>query len=128
MRNYLVSLIVGCGGILGALSRYWVGNLFQVKNGDFPLGTLIINLTGSFVLGLFLTFITERHIVLRLFFATGFLGAYTTFSSFTNETLTLFRQGYLATGLIYSLISLLGGMLCVYLGFRLALRIRLQEM
>jgi fluoride exporter len=120
MRKYL---IVGSGGALGALARYSIGNLFKIGAGGFPAGTFLINLTGSFVLGLFLTLITERYtlpVEWRLFFATGFVGAYTTFSSFTNEVLNLFRQGYVATGLLYSAISLLGGMFCVWLGMVVA--------
>lgn len=116
MRKYL---IVGLGGSLGAIARYGLGGLFKVGSGDFPLGTFIINLTGSFLLGLFLTLITEKFIVpaeWRLFFATGFVGAYTTFSSLTNEIITLFRQGYWPVGLLYSTGSLVGGMLCVWLG------------
>ncbi len=116
MRKYLV---VGSGGALGALVRYWLGGLFKIAAGDFPYGTFIINLTGSFVLGLFLTLITERYRLnaeWRLFFATGFVGAYTTFSSFTNEILALYRAGYVLPGLLYSMGSLLGGMLCVWLG------------
>src|SRR4051812_12401477 len=99
MRKYFV---VGSGGALGALARYSLGNLFKIGTGGFPSGTFIINLTGSFILGFFLTLISERYILRaewRLFFATGFVGAYTTFSSFTNEVLTLFRQGYFLVGI-----------------------------
>lgn len=106
MKRYL---IVGTGGFLGAIARYELGGLFKVGSGDFPLGTFTINLTGSFILGLFLTLITEKFVVAaewRLFFATGFVGAYTTFSSLTNEVITLFRQGYWPVGLLYSVGSL----------------------
>lgn len=123
LRRYL---IVGLGGFLGAVARYELGGLFRVGNGDFPAGTFVINLTGSFTLGLFLTLISEKFEVpveWRLFFATGFVGAYTTFSSFTSETITLFRQGFWAVGLLYSAASLVGGMVCVRLGFGLARRI-----
>ncbi len=117
MRNYLV---IGCGGILGALIRYWLGGLFKIPAGGFPTGTFIINLSGSFILGVFLTLINERFTVppeVRLFFGTGFVGAYTTFSTFSNEVLALFEHGYILMGVVYSLASLLGGMLCVWLGF-----------
>jgi fluoride exporter len=116
MRNYL---IVGCGGALGAIARYWVGNLFKIGEGGFPMGTFIINVSGSFILGLFLTLISEKYVVpveWRLFFATGFTGAYTTFSSFTNEVVALLRQGYWVPGVLYSAASLLSGMLFVGLG------------
>ncbi|MEI6045591.1 MAG: fluoride efflux transporter CrcB [Chloroflexota bacterium] len=120
MRRYL---IIGSGGTLGALARYGLGNFFKIGVGGFPEGTFIINLTGSFILGLFLTLITEHFVIpteWRLFFATGFVGAYTTFSSFTNEVLTLYRQGYVATGLLYSITSLVGGTLFVWLGLIVA--------
>ena len=116
-------LLVGLGGSLGALGRYELGGLFKVGSGDFPLGTFIINLTGSFILGIFLTLISEKYIVplaWRLFFATGFVGAYTTFSSLTNEVITLFRQGYWPVGLLYSLASLVGGLFFVWLGLLVA--------
>ncbi len=120
MRNYL---IVGGGGALGAILRYWLGGLFKIGPGEFPLGTFLINLSGSFGLGLFLTLTTERWKVgpgWRLFGATGFIGAYTTFSSFSNEVLTLYRQGFWTVGVAYSVGSLLGGLACVWLGFALA--------
>lgn len=116
-------LIVGLGGALGAIARYWLGSLFPVEAGGFPTGTFIINLSGSFGLGLFLTLIADYYevrIEWRWFFASGFLGAYTTFSSFTSENLSLFRQGYVIQALIYSTVSLVGGMLWVWLGYRLA--------
>ncbi len=117
---------MGLGGSLGAIARYWLGGLFKVGNGDFPLGTFLINLTGSFILGLFLTLISEKYILpveWRLFVATGFVGAYTTFSSLTNEVITLLRQGYWPVGLLYSLVSLSGGMLCVWLGLLVARKV-----
>lgn len=118
--------IVGLGGSLGAVARYWLGGLFPVGAGEFPLGTCLINLTGSFILGLFLTLISEKYILpveWRLFFATDFVGAYTTFSSLTNEVITLFRQGYWPVGLVYSFVSLVGGLMLVWLGFLAARQI-----
>ncbi len=123
MRNYW---IVGGGGALGAIARYLVGNLFNIGNGGFPLGTFIINLSGSFILGLFLTMITEKYVVSvewRLFFGTGFVGAYTTFSSFTNEVVALVQHGYWIMGLLYSTASLLLGMLFVWSGLITARKI-----
>ena len=115
--------IVGCGGFLGAVSRYWLGSLFKISSGGFPFGTFLINLIGSFVLGFFLTLIIEKIKVRdewRLFFATGFVGAFTTFSSFSNEILTLLRQGYVITGMLYSFLSIVGGLLFVAAGVKTA--------
>ncbi|HMK61389.1 MAG TPA: fluoride efflux transporter CrcB [Dissulfurispiraceae bacterium] len=82
--------IVGVGGFLGAIARYliavWIG---QAWGRSFPLGTFVINVSGSFLIGLLMTLFTERYAVdpaLRLLFVVGFLGAYTTFSTFEYET------------------------------------------
>ncbi len=119
------NLLVGGGGFLGAISRYELGSLFKIPPEGFPFGTFVINLSGSFVLGFVLTLIVGRTITpainnWRLLLATGFIGAYTTFSSFTYEILMLYRQGNIAMGLVYSLASLSGGLLCVWLGVKLA--------
>ncbi len=94
-------LLVGLGGFLGANARYLLGGWVADRLGpSFPYGTFVINVTGSFVIGLFLSLITERFTTppgLRLFFAIGFLGAYTTFSTFTYESLALVgSRAYLA--------------------------------
>jgi CrcB protein len=84
--------LVGLGGFLGAIARYTLGGWAAEKWGGFPYGTLLINVSGSFVLGLFLA-VTASRLPLDprwgLFFAVGFLGAYTTFSTFTYETVQL---------------------------------------
>lgn len=125
-------LLVGGGGFLGAVSRYELGNLFKIPPDGFPFNTFIINLSGSFVLGFVLTLIVGRTIRptinnWRLFLATGFIGAYTTFSSFAYEILTLYRQGNIAMGLLYSFASLSVGLLCVWLGARLARRLKTTD-
>src|SRR5687768_414186 len=85
MTPLLPILAVSLGGILGANARYLVGVYVAERFGTaFPYGTLLINISGSLAIGFFLTLATERFQVdplWRLFFATGFLGAYTTFSS-----------------------------------------------
>lgn len=90
-------LIVAFGGSLGAISRYatvmFAQNVWGLR---FPYGTLIVNTLGSFLAGFFLTLLVGRFSAeeyWRLFFFTGFLGAYTTFSSFAAESLFLFEQG-----------------------------------
>ncbi len=86
-------LIIGLGAFLGANCRYVVGGWAAERFGStFPYGTLIINVSGSFVIGFFLTLVGERFVPmpnLRLFIAVGFLGAYTTFSTFAFESLAL---------------------------------------
>src|SRR5205085_57949 len=89
------TLWVGLGGFLGANARYWIGLWIQARWGSsFPWSTFVINITGSFILGLFLTLVTGRYAVpgtpvLRLAVAIGFVGAYTTFSTFEFETFAL---------------------------------------
>ncbi len=96
--------IISLGAILGANARYWLGGWAAERFGaDFPYGTFIINLTGSFVLGLFITLITQRFLVdpnWRLFIAIGFLGSYTTFSTYTYESVNLILTGQVWAGII----------------------------
>ena len=112
-------LLVGLGGFLGTNARYLVANWIGGRYGtSFPYGTLVINVSGSFVIGLFLILITERFLVhphWRLFFAVGFLGGYTTFSTFSFESLALIQNGYWRLGLLNMIGSVglgLGATLC----------------
>ncbi len=89
---------ISLGAILGAGLRYFVSRVFaRALSASFPYGTLAINVTGSFLLGLFLTWTTERVFAdprWRLFMAVGFCGSYTTFSSYAYETIMYFEQGH----------------------------------
>jgi len=117
-------LVVGLGGFVGANARYVLGGWVQQRFGpSFPYGTLIINVTGSFILGMFATLSMRLawNEYWRLLVAIGFVGAYTTFSTFEFETLQLIAQGgrYRAAG-----VNLIGsvavGFLAAYLGVVLA--------
>jgi CrcB protein len=116
-------LIIGLGGFLGANARYLVAGWATRRFGvTFPYGTFIINISGSFLLGLLMAFLSGRtsfHPHYLLFFAVGFLGAYTTFSTFSYESLRLIQDGNLVFALIYVLGSTTIGLLGVFLGFRL---------
>jgi CrcB protein len=121
-------LWIGLGGFIGANTRYllqqWTANLWGA---DFPYGTLFINVSGSFIIGLFLTLATGRLALpseVRLFMAVGFLGGYTTFSSFSYETLRLLEQGQWWSATLYFFGNIGLGMLGVFLGVVLA---RLME-
>ena len=90
-------LWISLGAFLGAGLRYFLSRVFaRLISTSFPYGTLFINLSGSFLLGLFLTWTTERVLAdprWRLFLAIGFCGSYTTFSSYAYETMVCFEQG-----------------------------------
>jgi CrcB protein len=120
MRSVLAVLVISLGGVLGANTRYFVSLYVAERLGTaFPYGTFIINVTGSLVIGFFLTLVTERFSVdplWRLFFATGFLGAYTTFSSYAYEAAQLTRDGAYGLAFLYLFGSVLAGMLGVFAG------------
>jgi CrcB protein len=120
MKLLINCLAVGAGGALGALCRFGVAAaVARVFSHRFPFGTLIINLTGSFVLGLFLARVARGWAVsesAQLAVTVGFLGAYTTFSTFMFESDSLLRAGDFTRAALYLLGSLALGMLCVRLG------------
>lgn len=117
-------LFIGVGGFIGANLRYLLQLWAAGRWGpDFPYGTLLANLVGSFVLGFFLTLISERLVVsptTRLFIATGVLGGFTTFSSFTVEALNLVQDGRWLSGGFYLLGNVGLGLLAAFLGIVLA--------
>ena len=119
-------LVVAIGGALGAMARYavYLGTaLFWHR--PFPLATILINVSGCFILGFFGTFAAERSTVdpfLRLLVATGFVGAYTTFSTFEYETQRLTESGALWWGLVNVLTSVVAGYVAVQLGVVIARR------
>jgi fluoride exporter len=126
MRLLTQCLAIGAAGFCGALLRFFVargcGRLFGPS---FPVGTFLINITGSLFLGWFLTRAAERTLIsetTRLAIATGFVGAYTTFSTLTYESNLLIDEGSNIKAAINLLGSLLLGLLAVRLGVALARR------
>ena len=119
-------LVVALGGALGAMSRYGVVLVVATFwKRDFPIATLLINVTGSFILGLFATFAADRSSLdpmWRLLVATGFVGAYTTFSTFEYETQRLTESGAMWWGAINVVTSVAAGYAAVQLGVLLARR------
>jgi len=114
-------LIIGTGGFLGSVVRYLVSQLnLTVSFHSIPVGTLIVNVAGSFIIG-FLTGIAEKSMILtpewRLFLMVGLCGGFTTFSAFANENLMLIHNGQLMSVLLYTGLSLFHGFLAVYLGY-----------
>jgi CrcB protein len=114
------------GGGTGALARYLAGSAIMSRvGGRFPLGTLFINVSGSFFIGLLMTLFTERfqpHPNWRLLLVVGFLGGYTTFSSFEWETYSAVREGGRWVGFLNVAASVILGYAAVWLGSLLARR------
>ena len=106
-------LLVALGGGIGSATRYLVGGWFASRFGPaFPYGTFVINVTGSFIVGFFLAFAQERVSLSpywRLFFAVGFVGGYTTFSTFEYESVRLLQDGEMLLCSVYLLGSVLTG-------------------
>jgi CrcB protein len=119
-------LLVLAGGGTGALARYVAASAIMTRfGGRFPLGTLAINVTGSFLIGFLMTVLTERYQLdpqWRLLLVVGFLGGYTTFSSFEWETFTAVRDGALWAGMLNVVASVVLGYAAVWLGVMLARR------
>ncbi len=121
MMNYLV---IGAGGFVGAITRYilavWIG---QRWGRSFPLGTFVINVTGSFLIGLLMTLMAERFTEnpqWRLLLVVGFLGAYTTFSTFEYETGALLKDSEWLFASLNVILSVFVGFLALKLGEAIA--------
>lgn len=117
MQNFF---IIGLGGFFGAIARYtvslWIG---QKWGRSFPLGTFAVNISGCFLIGLFMPILTERFLInpqWRLFLTVGFLGAYTTFSTFEYETGNLLKDGELAIAMMNIMFSVVVGFVALKIG------------
>jgi len=125
METVLKLCIIGAGGFLGAVLRYLVSSWVQYRSGSivFPFGTLAVNLTGCFIIGL-LTFLVESRSMFspetRGFILIGLLGAFTTFSTFGNETLGLIRDNRVDLAVVNAGVQVFFGVGMVWLGRVLA--------
>jgi len=116
-------LLIGLGGFLGSIARYFVSMLnLSVSFFSIPVGTLVVNVTGSLVIG-FLTGIASKSTLLttewRMFLMVGLCGGFTTFSTFANENLMLIHNGQVFSVILYTGLSVFLGFLAVYLGYLL---------
>ena len=125
--NLRSPLAIALGAIPGALCRYYLTLLFARLLGEgFPYGTFFINITGSLLMGFLITLALERSLIssdLRLFLAVGFLGSYTTFSTYTLDTSIMLKTHQQTMALLYGLGSTVLGVLGVEIGSFLARRL-----
>jgi len=113
-------LLISLGAVVGANARYIVGVWAAERFGPaFPYGTFLINVSGSFLIALFLTYLADRLVAdpaWRLILATGFCGSYTTFSTYTLEAMTLAREGSYDLAALYVLGSAAVGLAAIAAG------------
>jgi CrcB protein len=118
----LTYLWIAVGGAIGSILRFWISSLLAQSSGEtFPIGTLIVNVSGSLVIGLFVALAAPegRWLAgpsLRAFFMIGLCGGYTTFSSFSLQTLTLMQEGQWVRAALYTVASVLLCLAAVWLG------------
>jgi CrcB protein len=116
-------LLVGLGGFLGTIARFKLGGfvLHRTETWNFPLGTFLVNVTGCLIIGM-LAGLVERHDLFspstRLFLFTGLLGGFTTFSAFAYENVFLLRRGFINAASLYAAMSVVAGLLAVWIGLK----------
>ncbi len=117
-------LAVAFGGALGAMSRYWMYNTWtKLAENQFPYVTLLVNIIGSLLIGVFFVLLIERAnlgLEWRNVISVGFLGAFTTFSTFSLDALGLIELGQIPLALLYVIVSVLTCILAAWLGLSLA--------
>ena len=117
-----IVLLVGAGGFIGSALRYLASQFIQNRFlSTFPYGTLFVNIVGCLIIGVIFAF-SEKGLMnsdWRMFLATGICGGFTTFSTFSNETLGLFRDGQTLYGLGYITASVLLGLFATFIGIAL---------
>jgi len=115
-----IILAIGTGSFIGGVLRYLVSQLVQSKFlSAFPFGTLTVNIIGCFLIGLVFGLTEKVNLTQewRLFLATGLLGGFTTFSAFSIETVTMFRDGQFFYATVYISSSLVVGIIATFIGF-----------
>ena len=121
MQKYL---LIAIGGAFGSIARYWVGSTVAGRMGTrFPFGTFVINLTACLIIGFSITWLGKRaglNPAWRYLIPVGFIGAYSTFSTYEWETFSTLRSGAFALASLYALGSLILGLVAVWLGAALA--------
>jgi CrcB protein len=113
-------LVIAIGGALGSMLRFAsVSYLTPLFNFKFPIGTFIVNIIGSLLIGVLYVLLVEKNNLsplYRLFFITGLLGGYTTFSTFSLEMLQLWQSGHVINSMVYAIGSVVLGLLAAFFG------------
>ncbi|TCK09378.1 fluoride efflux transporter CrcB [Marinobacterium mangrovicola] len=115
-------ILIAVGGALGALGRYWVSGVLNNAEHRLPFGTLTVNVLGSFLMGVCFVLILEKVKLspeMRPLLMTGFMGAFTTFSTFSLETVAMIQEGHIMSALIYISLSLILCLVALYAGLSL---------
>ena len=117
--------LVALGGAIGAVLRFGIGNI--IESSEFPLSTILVNVSGSFILGMLAVMAIKNGYSeeLMLFFGTGLLGAFTTMSTFSLETLTLVKNDNYTLALAYACISFILCILFAFIGWELGDRLEI---
>ena len=124
-KAVLIWLSIGVFGFFGAMARYGIARLFGRFSALFPFGTFFINISGCFFLGWFLTWAQPRLNIpdpIRLGIAVGFIGTYTTFSTYMFESDRMLGEGQAVRGMLYILGSIMVGIIAVRMGIILGQR------
>jgi CrcB protein len=120
-------VMLGIGGVMGTIARYALGSFIASRYGiRYPFGTFIINVSGSFLIGLILTLLTRTNQIsnFQYMFAIGFIGAYTTFATFEYETFRAFQDRHMITGLLNVVLSVVVGFTAVWAGAAIGRNVR----
>lgn len=130
--NWALTGYVAAGSAVGGALRFVLGGIIQRwTGGTFPSGTLLINITGSFLLGFLIRYALESQAItpeVRALLTTGFCGGYTTFSTFSYETAGMIENGDYHRAVLYVVLSLVVSLIGTFLGFALAREVlRLRE-
>ena len=116
--NYIY---VGLGAAIGGMLRFWLSNVtYKILPESFPFGTLLVNVVGSFLLGLIMFYFNDRELLgpnLRIFLAIGFCGGFTTFSTFSLETMNLFKDAQYFFGLLNIFLQVFVCLLGIYFAY-----------
>ena len=117
----LTYVYIGIGAAIGGTLRYWIeNNTYNFLPVNFPYGTLLVNVVGSFILGMIMFYFNDKELLdpqFRLFLTVGFCGGFTTFSTFSLETMNLFRDAQYSIGILNVILNVLLCLIGIYIAY-----------